>query len=275
MDDRTLVERQLGRPPTFRRVTCDVSCGGAVYPPMERTRCWATCAVLLLAVVTGCGGGSGSDVPEADESLAGPGADASGACAVVADFDGRRYVGTGVKVVPVPGKPIGEATVPACNDTPDAAAGDSDTMNVAAIPGVPPSVAVQSVSEPSIVLVREGQDPATYPAELTRLTQGPRCDPAHEPIVVSGVWRGIVGGDGGTELDLVPPYDLELSVSESSSPSYDRAELTVRVPADAGRPLSRADVEDVLWEAGTIEVTARCSDGAFVADQVEARPTGD
>lgn len=98
------------------------------------------------------------------------------------------------------------------------------------------------------------------------------CDPSREPIRLFGTWVGIIGPNETTELDLVPPYDLELLVSTASAPIYDGAGLIVGVPASAGRPIAKHDLRTSLWKGGTIEVTARCSGNRFLADAVRPYP---
>ena len=81
-----------------------------------------------------------------------------------------------------------------------------------------------------------------------------------------------LGADGHTELDLAPPYDVHIFVQETTSPRYERAFLTIRVPEELGRPLTRDDIHSSLWEGGTIEFTAGCNNGRYVALRVVAYP---
>ena len=73
-----------------------------------------------------------------------------------------------------------------------------------------------------------------FPSELERYFDRPVCDPAHEPLRLFGQWAGIIQPDQTTEVDLDPPYDLELLVSVASAPEYEGADLIVRVPTSAG-----------------------------------------
>src|SRR5262249_44636023 len=102
--------------------------------------------------------------------------------------------------------------------------------------------------------------------------RGADCEPSDAPIALAGRWRGILSADGTTERDLETPYDVWLYVMRSSSPHYVRAFLSVRVPKSLDRPLTDADVESSLWNGGTIEATAHCSEGRFAADRVQAHP---
>jgi len=69
------------------------------------------------------------------------------------------------------------------------------------------------------VLVREDVDP--LPAKVTKLLTPATCLEADEPIEMSGRWNGILGVDGNTELDLRPPYDVDLLVTAASAPRYE------------------------------------------------------
>jgi Family of unknown function (DUF6281) len=220
-------------------------------------------AALLVAVAAGCGSSSSAET--------GDGADASvaAACAAVVVFEGDRYLGTYTAFVPVAGARLGSGTTPACADTPAATPGKPENVEVFELEGVSPDVAITSRGG---VFIRDGVDVERMPATLTRLLHPPSCVPADEPIELTGRWLGIIGADGHTELDLNPPYDVRVQVAESSAGRYERAELTIRVPEEAGHPLDRIDVRTSLWEQGTISATVRCREGAFVAETVDAEP---
>jgi hypothetical protein len=147
----------------------------------------------------------------------------------------------------------------------------TEQIEVAALPGVSPDVAVLWISGAS-VLVRDDVDP--LPSKVERFLSPPGCLDADEPITMRGRWNGILGADGKTELDMVPPYDVDLLVETASAPRYERAFLTVRVPPSLGTPLSEDDLSTSLWQGGSIEITARCSRDRFVAERVEAFPPG-
>ena len=201
-------------------------------------------------------------------------ASGSGSCAFIVRYDGHRYSGSSVQVEPaVEGKRLGSGTIPSCNDTgsaPDESA--AETVEVAELPGVSPSVAITLVGRSDVVLLREDVDFDALPAEVERLMRAPGCDPGDEPITLAGRWLGILGADGNTELDMMPPYDLELFVEDASPDGYERAYLTVRVPPELGQPLTHDDVRTSLWEPGTLSLTATCRHGRFVATDVEAQP---
>jgi Family of unknown function (DUF6281) len=186
-------------------------------------------------------------------------------------YDGHSYVALGVAVAPVEGNLLQGATIPPCNDTGELAEPENpEQVTVAELPGVSPSVAVLLQGRDDVVLVRDDVEHDELPQGVKQLLRAPRCDPGDAPIDLHGAWLGIVTPDETTEDDLVPPYDLEVSVDESSAPGYERARLAIRVPSDLGRPLTREDLRTSLWEGGTISITARCDGGQYVATHVEA-----
>jgi hypothetical protein len=190
-----------------------------------------------------------------------PGARLATSCALLLDFAGARYAGSGVEIAPPEGPVLGTGTFPPCGDFP------AEPVTVAAIQGVPTEIAIMLPGELDRVFTRQP------PRALTRLYEAPRCSPRTVPFVLEGPWLGILGADGNTEVDLVPPYDLDLFVETTSAPRYARAFLTVRVPSELGRPLTRADVRRSLWQGGTIRIGTRCGlRGRYVATSVKAFP---
>jgi hypothetical protein len=222
-------------------------------------------AVTALCLTTGvaCGG-------DTDGSLAGPASLAS--CALAVEYNGHRYIGNAAAVRPVEGKPLGTATQPGCQDTPDGPEAEGSDVEVVEIEGVLPDVAIALTGRGESILIREDVDYERLPPELARLLSAPSCDSGDQSVELSGRWLGILGADGQTELDLDPPYDVRILVAEASLADYARAELTVRVPATLGRPLTRKDVESSLWEGGTLTATVSCRDGDFVAAAIKAAP---
>jgi hypothetical protein len=222
---------------------------------------WSTdlAACLLLALTAGCGsaGAAGGE----------------GSCALNVSYNGHTYVGSGVGVAPPEGKSLGRFALPPCDDTDDATGPEpGEEIELAELEGVSPSVAIVWRGRSDVVFIREDVDYDALPPALARLLRAPQCDPRDEPIQLAGPWLGIIGADGKTELDLVPPYDLEIFVDESSAQRYERAYLTVRVPAELGQPLTREDIRSSLWEGGTISLTVKCRDGRYLAEQAEAHP---
>ena len=193
-----------------------------------------------------------------------------GSCAFVVIFGGERYAGRQVLVEPPLGEGLGEGLIPSCDDSNASESVGDERIPVVALEGIDPSIAIVWEGQPSSILVREDIEP--WPSELDRYLQRPVCDPAHEPIHLFGRWVGIIQPDQTTELDLVPPYDLELLVSVASAPEYQGTDLTVRVPASAGRLVTKEDIRTSLWKGGSIEMTVRCSGARFLADSLGTYP---
>ena len=213
---------------------------------------------LLAFALGGCGGSTAH--------VAG----SEAACAFLVDYEGRIYAGWGVQVAPREVRPVGTGVLLGCDD--GNGASRDEKIELAEIDGVSPAVALAWRGHGDTVLIRDGIDYDRLPPALSRLQQAPRCAPRDEPIQLSGPWLGITGLDGRREREVVPPYHLEIYVEESSAKRYERAFLSVRVPARLGRPLTRADIRSSLWEGGTIEVGVGCANGRYVAKRVEAKP---
>jgi hypothetical protein len=181
-------------------------------------------------------------------------------------------VGVSVGVAPIEGEAVGQGTLPACNDSGEGSQESAEEVDLARISGVSPEVALAWAGHPQEVLVREGLDEKDQPEELARLFHAPTCESADEPIMLQGPWLGILGANGHTELDLLPPYDVHLYVVHASVPRYERAYLTVRVPENLGQPITHMDVESSLWRGGSISLTAKCGDHRYLATEVAAQP---
>jgi Family of unknown function (DUF6281) len=217
---------------------------------------------LLVAVLGACG----------DSEIAG-GDGAS--CAFTARFSGHSYEALTVERAPEEGEPLGSAALPACSDEDgaDTGEGDGELIEVARLPGVSPDVALAMRGRLDTLLVRKGV--RSFPQEVVELMQAPHCDSRDSPIKLSGPWLGILGADGETERNLVPPYDVDLFVEEASDEGYRRSFLSVRVPIELGRPLDREDIRSSLWEGGEIDLVTTCKRAGFVAEQVRAYPPAD
>jgi hypothetical protein len=195
---------------------------------------------------------------------------AEAACADIVRFNGHRYTGLGIQVAPVEGAALGEAERLGCNDQGDGTMPPNEQIQVAELPGVSSDDVIVERGNDGAVYIAEDLSP--LPREVEALISPPGCDPADEPLELSGPWSGILGADGNTEVDLVPPYDVFMQVRRASSPRYDRASLTIRVPVELGRPISHADVEAYLWKEGSISVSATCGDGGYLALSVTTGP---
>ena len=188
---------------------------------------------------------------------------ASASCAFTARFQGEEYWGRYATVRPVPGVVLGTAVSPPCG-------GEKPwRIEVGQLDQIQPETAVVS-TDSEIILVRRSI--RQIPPEVQRYLEPPPCNSQDEPIDIQGTWLGILSAKGRTELDLSPPYDVTLDVETASSPAYERAEITVRVPKSLGKPISRRDIKRSLWKGGQIRVVARCVNESFRATYVEAYP---
>ncbi len=211
--------------------------------------------VLALVLFASCAGSSDRPRPGGEGGL----------CALGALLDGRSYVANGgFRVIPTQGQQLGTATVPACEDD------DGYDFQAVAIVGISPRVAFVDPGREDIVFIAE--DVQSLPPELMRLRRELRCRKKDAPIHVNGPWLGIIGPHDETEVDLVPPYVLEMLTEDASHPRYEGVFLNVHVTADSGRPLTRQDVRTSLWEGGTLDVTASCVEGKYLAQNVMAAP---
>lgn len=241
----------------------------------------SACLVLGLValVLGGCGGGEtgSSSATPADDGPATPATTVetsspppsvvvAGACILTIEYQGNRYFETAVEVVPREAEPLGTGVIPDCNDT-GGEPGPGDEVEVSALAGVPPEVALFWPGRPESVLVREGFE-NRLPAALRQ--EAPTCDPTDEPIRLAGPWFGIWGRGDLEDVDLTASYEVKLFAAKSSAPRYERAFLLVRVPAGLERSLTRDNLR-WLWD-GTIAVTAACRDGRYLAESVAAHP---
>jgi hypothetical protein len=84
---------------------------------------------------------------------------------MLVQYEGRDYLGTAVEVTPVPGDSLGNVTIPPCNDTGGAVTTiPAEPVEVTAVQGVPPSVAIMLAGRTDVVLVRD--DVKKLPPEL-------------------------------------------------------------------------------------------------------------
>jgi len=199
-------------------------------------------------------------------STSGTRADGNGGdCQSFVWFRGHTYLGRHAVVIPELGPAVGEAVFPPCSSFGQSSP-PGERIEMTTVDGVDPNIAVVQEGSPDLVYVRVDVDrlPPTLVHAFTPLT----CDPHLAPIRLQGTWLGILGADGNTELDMVPPYDVEVLVTRSSPSGYERADLTVRVPSSLGQPLSHADVEASLWTGGEIDLIATCRGERFLATGV-------
>jgi Family of unknown function (DUF6281) len=193
-------------------------------------------------------------------------------CVFYLRWRGRTYEAVGVEVSPRVGRRLGRGVLPPCNDTGGASVESTERVAIAALPGVAPRRALVGLAWNDTVFVRRSLlRLGRLPLEVRRLLRAPRCT-SEGRVRLVGEWLGILGIDDQTENELVPPYALEMHVRNASKSRYVRAFLTIRVRSSLAAPLSREDIENVLWTGGDIATTVRCVRGRYVAVSVEARP---
>lgn len=195
------------------------------------------------------------------------GSSGKGICGLQVEFNGVTYNGIGVHVAPVPGPVLGSATVPACNDTGNESDNPTET-EIAEFPGQSPEDALLWPNHEDVVFVREDLTP--IPDAILNLLAPPPCVDEDGSLSLRGEWLGILGPDGKTELDLEPPYDVDLFVTEASDPIYERSFLTVRVPPGLGTPLTHQDMVDSLRRGGGIRIAASCEGDKYIASSIQA-----
>ena len=114
----------------------------------------------FAVAAAGCGGTS------AHEAVGG-----SGDCAYIAMFHGHTYSGVAIRVAPVPGRRLGAAQFPPCDDTGRSLPTEPRRrVPVAELPGVPSSVALVVLGQDHVLLVR---DPHRLPDTIRRLVHPP------------------------------------------------------------------------------------------------------
>jgi uncharacterized protein DUF6281 len=125
-------------------------------------------ALLVLPLALGACGGKSSEAAQGTSGgqtaeVSGGGVSAS--CAFIVSYDGHDYFGNAVKVTPVAGASLGTGTIPPCDDTGGALEPTSaEEVEVTAIQGVPPTVAIMLAGRTDIVLLRD--DVQKLPKEL-------------------------------------------------------------------------------------------------------------
>ena len=134
-------------------------------PPATYYRSMRALLVAILFVLVGCGSQEATTTrpiktPTISEAM----------CLLAVDYDGHRYVGSTVLAAPAYGKPLGQAKLPACNDTPGAVDdAPEQQVEVIAIQGVAPEIAIAMRDHSDVVLIRDDVDQEKLPAALAKL----------------------------------------------------------------------------------------------------------
>ena len=203
-------------------------------------------------------------------------ASADAACAAVIRWNGQTYEGLAVMISPVAGHRLETGVYPPCDDTPRQGepAPQAQPARVRAMRGVSTHEAILEAGVPDAVYVRADLIARNrLPEGVKRLLRAPRCESV-QPVRLAGRWLGILAAGGGTERDLVPPYDLNIHVRWASQRRYQRAFLDIRANSRTQGLITREDVDTALvGHTGDIWATVRCVRGRYVAVRLDARPT--
>ena len=119
----------------------------------------------ILFVLVGCGSQEATRTEPAK-----PPAVSEAMCLLAVDYDGHRYVGSSVLAPPAYGRSLGQAKLPACNDTPGSVdEAPEQSVEVIAIKGVAPEIAVGMRDRSDTVLIRDDVDQQNLPPALAKL----------------------------------------------------------------------------------------------------------
>ncbi|HEX3255198.1 MAG TPA: DUF6281 family protein [Gaiellaceae bacterium] len=118
--------------------------------------------LLVLALsLAACGGKTTEPNGQTTEVNGGDAA----SCAMLVRYDDHNYLGAAVEQMPGPGESLGTGTIPPCNDTGGAGTTiPAEEVEVTAVEGVPPTIAIMLAGRTDVVLVRE--DVEKLPKEL-------------------------------------------------------------------------------------------------------------
>ena len=120
--------------------------------------------LALPLVLAACGAGS-NEASGGGQTTEVSGGGVSASCAMLVSYDGHNYLGTAVDAKVVPGESLGNGTIPPCNDTGGAGTTiPAEQVEVTAVQGVPPTVAIMLAGRDDVVLVRD--DVTKLPKEL-------------------------------------------------------------------------------------------------------------
>lgn len=143
---------------------------------MNEFRTLALIALVVTAILSGCGGG---------------GEEGGGSCSARLIWEGREYQGSGVRLAPELGESLGEATAPGCES-------DDRSTPIARVAGVDPEAAVAVPEEPTTIYLgpryAHAAD-ADFPPPLAHVLLGPFCSES-ESFIVEGELSSsdLVGG---------------------------------------------------------------------------------
>ena len=134
---------------------------------IQRTTHFLALALLALPLALAACGGASNEVSGGQTTEVSGGGGVAASCAMLVSYDGHNYLGTAVQVEAVPGDSLGNGTIPPCYDTGGAGTTvHAEQVELTAVQGVPPSVAIMLAGRTDVVLVRDDVD--KLPKELRR-----------------------------------------------------------------------------------------------------------
>lgn len=249
------LDRAAEQAPAFTGLAADAR------PASDRRRSsWRT-PVLVAAALALLAGGVGFWAV-----LDGPDRGGDTDCAALIVYDGARYVGHGgpesLDRMPRPGEVLGKAREPGCDDGNGAA--QPRTLEVRAVPGVPPATAV--MADDNLYLA---ESVTRWPDELAPLRQPVRCTDAITEV--TGDWIAHEGPMPEQDAELKPPYVAVIVADHGAGLPLERwASVTIRVKVtdatDGGT--DKELVKASLQGGAPLTAEVHCDGDAFVADRV-------
>lgn len=134
-------------------------------PAATYYRCMRALLVVTLFALVGCGSQAATRTEPAKTAAV-----SEAVCLFAVDYDGHRYVGSTALAPAALGKPLGQASIPACNDTPGAVDDAPErSAEVIAIAGVAPEIAIALRDHADVILIRDDVDEANLPPAVAKL----------------------------------------------------------------------------------------------------------
>ena len=132
---------------------------------IQRTTRLLALALLALPLALAACGSASNEVSGGQTTEVSGGGGVAASCAMLVSYDGHNYLGTAVEGEPVAGESLGSGTIPPCNDTGGAGTtSPAEEVELTAVQGVPPTIAIMLAGRTDVVLVRD--DVTKLPKEL-------------------------------------------------------------------------------------------------------------
>jgi hypothetical protein len=206
---------------------------------MNQFRLLVLIALVVTPILSGCrGGGEGS-----------------GSCPARLIWEGREYQGSGVRLAPVLGESLGEATMPGCD-------ADDQTTAIARVAGVDSEAAVAVPEDLTIIYIGPryaNADDTDFPPPLAHLILGPFCsEPA--PFGIEGELSA---------SDLVDGFQFQVAKTEPPGLPYSGLLLDIRLDgATEGVNPQRGFSDFDRFRARVRCVRAKLPTHSFLAERV-------